>query len=166
MKPQFLIEFAYIGTKFSGVQSQAGAALTVAGVLEECLNLLWPQTPIKLNISSRTDSGVHALANTATFKWTCECNPESSVSKINEYLKKRKYEVRKRAPVCYVEGKLWSKCSLANYSAIGSNSNTKAQKIADIDANISNSAPYSCDGSVVKQKAKYIAKSLSTLGRN
>ncbi|GFO08113.1 tRNA pseudouridine synthase [Plakobranchus ocellatus] len=67
---RFLIYFSYIGTRYSGVQQQLNAikkgkpVKTAGGVLEEALLGLKPVNSPRIQISSRTDKGVHAIRNT------------------------------------------------------------------------------------------------------
>ncbi|RUS90267.1 hypothetical protein EGW08_001956, partial [Elysia chlorotica] len=66
---RFLIFFSYVGTHYSGVQQQLHAlrhgklVKTAGGVLEEALKALKPVTEPRIQVSSRTDKGVHALRN-------------------------------------------------------------------------------------------------------
>ncbi len=61
-----LIKIAYDGTGFSGWQRQPNAR-TVCGTLEETLSVLCGQ-PVRLDGTSRTDAGVHALGQCASFQ--------------------------------------------------------------------------------------------------
>ncbi|XP_051786349.1 tRNA pseudouridine synthase-like 1 isoform X2 [Erpetoichthys calabaricus] len=66
-KARYLIFFQYFGTKYSGVM-KAPIHQNVLGVqnyLEDALRKLRPVNEIAVFISSRTDSGVHALQNSA-----------------------------------------------------------------------------------------------------
>ncbi len=60
-----LLTIAYDGTNFSGWQRQPGKP-TIQGELENVLSLLC-RAPIKLEGTSRTDAGVHALGQRASF---------------------------------------------------------------------------------------------------
>lgn len=66
---RFLIFFSYVGTRYSGVQQQLGVLKhgkplkTAGGVLEEALAALKPVCSPRIQVSSRTDKGVHALRN-------------------------------------------------------------------------------------------------------
>ncbi|KAK3761879.1 hypothetical protein RRG08_060613 [Elysia crispata] len=66
---RFLIFFSYVGTHYSGVQQQLNAlrrgkpVKTAGGVLEEALKALKPVSDPRIQVSSRTDKGVHALRN-------------------------------------------------------------------------------------------------------
>jgi tRNA pseudouridine38-40 synthase len=60
-----MLTIAYRGTAFAGWQRQ-GEKRTVQGCLEDALEKLW-QTRISLQGSGRTDTGVHALGQIASF---------------------------------------------------------------------------------------------------
>ncbi|XP_030078500.1 tRNA pseudouridine synthase-like 1 isoform X2 [Microcaecilia unicolor] len=64
---RYLIFFQYCGTKYSGVMETRAdqPCLGVQNYLEQAAQKLKAVTPIKFFISSRTDSGVHALCNSA-----------------------------------------------------------------------------------------------------
>ncbi|XP_031987637.1 tRNA pseudouridine synthase-like 1 isoform X2 [Corvus hawaiiensis] len=64
---RYLVFFQYFGTRYSGVmETKSDQALVgVQNYLEKAAQNLRPSVPIKFHISSRTDSGVHALANAA-----------------------------------------------------------------------------------------------------
>ncbi|XP_045561540.1 tRNA pseudouridine synthase-like 1 isoform X2 [Salmo salar] len=66
---RYLIFFQYLGTKYSGVM-KAPPHQVVKGVqnyLEDAVRSLRPVNEVSLSISSRTDTGVHALGNSAHF---------------------------------------------------------------------------------------------------
>ncbi|XP_029947757.1 tRNA pseudouridine synthase-like 1 isoform X2 [Salarias fasciatus] len=67
---RYLVFFQYIGTKYSGVVKGPPHNLEKRGVqdyLEDAIQKLKPVNPVSLSISSRTDTGVHALSNSAHF---------------------------------------------------------------------------------------------------
>eukprot|EP00057_Strongylocentrotus_purpuratus_P030431 XP_781664.3 PREDICTED: tRNA pseudouridine synthase-like 1 [Strongylocentrotus purpuratus] len=70
---RFLIYFQYIGTRYRGVVRATSLSASgekfvgVQDVIEGALDELKPVIPVKLHVSSRTDTGVHALCNTAHF---------------------------------------------------------------------------------------------------
>lgn len=66
MERNVLLTIEYDGSNFSGWQRQPGKR-TVQGVLEEGLSRFC-NTKITINGTSRTDSGVHALGQRASFK--------------------------------------------------------------------------------------------------
>ncbi|XP_065277501.1 tRNA pseudouridine synthase-like 1 [Emys orbicularis] len=66
-KTRYLVFFQYFGTKYSGVMETLTdqSVLGVQNYLERAAQNLRPVTPIKFYVSSRTDTGVHALCNSA-----------------------------------------------------------------------------------------------------
>ncbi|XP_020786580.1 tRNA pseudouridine synthase-like 1 isoform X2 [Boleophthalmus pectinirostris] len=67
---RYLIFFQYIGTKYSGVVKVPPHQLNKKGVqdhLEAAILRLRPEKRVSLYVSSRTDTGVHALSNSAHF---------------------------------------------------------------------------------------------------
>ncbi|CAL8403403.1 unnamed protein product [Arctogadus glacialis] len=65
---RYLIFFQYIGTKYSGVVRSPPHQQQKKGVqnhIEDAVRRLKPVNPVSLSVSSRTDSGVHALSNSA-----------------------------------------------------------------------------------------------------
>ncbi|XP_075629068.1 tRNA pseudouridine synthase-like 1 isoform X2 [Balearica regulorum gibbericeps] len=64
---RYLVFFQYFGTKYSGVMETSNdqSIVGVQNYLEKAAQNLKPIVPIKFHISSRTDSGVHALSNSA-----------------------------------------------------------------------------------------------------
>ena len=62
---KYAIKFAYDGRDFSGFQRQPDDR-TVQGEIEKVLGIFF-QEEVSLHASGRTDTGVHALNNVATF---------------------------------------------------------------------------------------------------
>ncbi|XP_075376298.1 tRNA pseudouridine synthase-like 1 isoform X5 [Mycteria americana] len=64
---RYLVFFQYFGTKYSGVMETSNdqSIVGVQNYLEKAAQNLKPIVPIKFHISSRTDTGVHALCNSA-----------------------------------------------------------------------------------------------------
>ncbi len=85
-----LLTVAYDGTGFSGWQRQPGSR-TVCGTLEEQLSDLLKR-PVKLDGTSRTDAGVHALAQRASFKAVCPVPTEKLAKVLNDRLAKDRLE--------------------------------------------------------------------------
>ncbi|OGV47698.1 MAG: tRNA pseudouridine(38-40) synthase TruA [Lentisphaerae bacterium GWF2_52_8] len=63
---QFRLDFCFDGTAYQGWQSQPHG-LTVQDILQQRMSTLFGGVPIRLQGSSRTDSGVHALHFVASF---------------------------------------------------------------------------------------------------
>jgi tRNA pseudouridine38-40 synthase len=66
----FRVTLAYDGTAFQGWQSQRAGARTVQGVLEAALARLSGGARVKVDGAGRTDAGVHALGQVASFELT------------------------------------------------------------------------------------------------
>ncbi|XP_068576251.1 tRNA pseudouridine synthase-like 1 [Cebidichthys violaceus] len=67
---RYLVFFQYIGTNYRGAVKVPPNQLVRKGVqdhLEDAIRRLRPLNPVSLSISSRTDTGVHALSNSAHF---------------------------------------------------------------------------------------------------
>ncbi|KFD46984.1 hypothetical protein M514_12114, partial [Trichuris suis] len=95
---RYFLSFSYLGSRFAGSQFQPDN-VTVQGVLESVLGMVF-MSPLdkepRLRISSRTDSGVHALMNTATFDVELEKEYEPNYLKaaMNTLLCKLEMEIR------------------------------------------------------------------------
>ena len=84
MEKNFLLKIAYDGSTFSGWQRQPDKR-TVQGVLEDTLSFFTGQD-VKLNGTSRTDAGVHALGQCASFKGDFSIPPEGLMKAANNRL--------------------------------------------------------------------------------
>ena len=84
MERNILLTIQYDGSAFKGWQRQPGER-TVQGVLEEALSKFCG-TSIQINGTSRTDSGVHALMQCASFKGDFKIPLENLVRAVNNYL--------------------------------------------------------------------------------
>ena len=84
MEKNFLIKIAYDGSCFSGWQRQPDKR-TVQGTLEETLSFFTGRE-ISLNGTSRTDAGVHALMQCASFKGDFSIPPEGLMRAANNRL--------------------------------------------------------------------------------
>jgi tRNA pseudouridine38-40 synthase len=74
--PVFKLTIEYAGGGFHGWQEQADRQLpTVQGVLREALSTVVRQ-PVALTGASRTDAGVHALGQVASFEAETDLSPE------------------------------------------------------------------------------------------
>jgi len=85
--PSYRITLAYDGTDFEGWQSQrtAGRARprTVQGVVEEALAGLAGGTRVPVMAAGRTDAGVHALGQVATFDLSRDMPPDALARALN-----------------------------------------------------------------------------------
>lgn len=84
MEKNFLIKIAYDGSCFSGWQRQPDKR-TVQGTLEEALKVFTGEE-VKLNGTSRTDAGVHALMQCASFKGDFAIPAEGLMRAVNNLL--------------------------------------------------------------------------------
>ena len=78
-----LIKIEYDGTDFSGWQIQPDVR-TVQGEIEHVLRYIAGE-PVHIHGTSRTDAGVHALGQCATFEW----NSNMPVEKLPEVMNRR-----------------------------------------------------------------------------
>ena len=78
------LTLAYDGTDFHGWQRQPGLR-TIQQVLEDALEQL-TCAPTSTTASSRTDSGVHALAQSVHFLTVSRHSPETMVRALNALL--------------------------------------------------------------------------------
>jgi len=83
----FKITFEYDGAEFSGWQSQGQGERTVQGDLEAVLTKVFKE-PIKVVASGRTDSGVHARGQVASFKADTRMKPLEIQRALNSLLPK------------------------------------------------------------------------------
>ena len=93
---QFRLLLEYDGTDYSGWQLQPNAR-TLQGVLEEALATALRQ-PVRLHASGRTDAGVHALGQVATFRTDRTVEPRELRKTLNA-LTPSDIAVREVAPV-------------------------------------------------------------------
>ncbi len=66
-----MLTLAYDGASFSGFAAQNNTAHTVAGVLGKAIAAMDPRAT-RLRVASRTDAGVHALGQVASFNATLD----------------------------------------------------------------------------------------------
>jgi tRNA pseudouridine38-40 synthase len=81
---KYAAQVAYVGTRYSGWQRQPNAS-SVQQTLEEALGHLSPE-PVKVVGAGRTDSGVHALGQAASFEMPKDWDPERLMMAVNFYL--------------------------------------------------------------------------------
>lgn len=104
---RFLLKFSYIGTNYTGLQRTTTREddgrrpdLSVQYQIENALQCqLRPIYGARLSISSRTDSGVHALVNSAHVDLThpyanTSYKPSFITCAVNSFLKRNEQEIR------------------------------------------------------------------------
>lgn len=77
----YRLDIAYEGTGFSGWARQPGLR-TVQGELEEALGRLFGRS-VELTVAGRTDAGVHALGQVASFEAPDSREPETLLRALN-----------------------------------------------------------------------------------
>ena len=81
--PNVLIKIEYDGSQFSGWQKQPEAR-TVQGEIEHVLKFI-ALDEVLIHGTSRTDAGVHALGQCASFEWNCNM----PIEKLPEVMNRR-----------------------------------------------------------------------------
>jgi len=101
--PRFRLTLAYDGTDFAGWQAQSArsGARTVQGVLEEALGRLASGQRVAVMGAGRTDAGVHALGQVASFDLPREIEPDALLRALNGLLPP---DVRARAAAAAAPG--------------------------------------------------------------
>lgn len=81
----YRMDLAYDGTRYSGWQRLSEDPETIQGKLETVLSRLL-ETPVEVSGSGRTDAGVHARGQTASFRVEKPLTPERLQAQLNHYL--------------------------------------------------------------------------------
>ena len=76
---------SYDGTGFNGWQKQGNTENTVQEKLENVLSRM-ADKPVDVNGAGRTDAGVHAAAQVASFKLGNYYEPDEIIDYVNRYL--------------------------------------------------------------------------------
>ena len=85
--PTYRLTLAYDGTDFAGWQAQAeGRGRTVQGTLEDALARLTGGQRVQVAGAGRTDAGVHALGQVASFALVSPWDPSDLVRALNAVL--------------------------------------------------------------------------------
>jgi tRNA pseudouridine38-40 synthase len=85
--PPYRLTLAYDGTDFAGWQAQrAGAARTVQGTVEAALARLHDGARVAIAGAGRTDAGVHALGQVASFELARDWDPAALLRALNALL--------------------------------------------------------------------------------
>lgn len=83
----FLVTLQYDGSRYDGWQKQGNTDNTIQAKLESMLGKLFEQE-VEVQGSGRTDAGVHALGQTASFAVRTESGPGKVMELMNSYLPK------------------------------------------------------------------------------
>ena len=81
----FKLVLAYDGSRWKGWQRQGNTGATIQAKLEETLSRILEQ-PVECTGSGRTDAGVHARAQTVSFRADTSLPPEAILSHLRAYL--------------------------------------------------------------------------------
>ncbi len=85
MLKNYCLVLCYDGTRYRGWQKQGNTNDTIQGKLETLLSRLLEQ-PVSVHGAGRTDAGVHALAQAASFRADTELTCQELIEKIRSYL--------------------------------------------------------------------------------
>jgi len=83
----FRITLQYDGSRYDGWQKQGNTDNTIQGKIEELLTKLFEQK-VEIQGSGRTDAGVHALGQVASFQVDTDIGPAKVMEKMNIFLPK------------------------------------------------------------------------------
>ena len=115
MERTVLLKIAYDGTGFCGWQRQPGKR-TVCGELESALERVTGM-PIKIDGTSRTDAGVHALGQQASFRADCPVPTDRLARALSDVLAKDRLE--HVGDISVLEAKDMPDDFHARYSSVG-----------------------------------------------
>ncbi len=79
------LDISYDGTRYRGWQRLGGGENTIQGKLEGALSRIL-QEPVEISGSGRTDAGVHARGQVASFHCHSTMDPEELLAKLRQYL--------------------------------------------------------------------------------
>ncbi len=79
------LDLCYDGTRYRGWQRLNGESNTIQGKLEQALSRILDE-PIEISGSGRTDAGVHALGQVASFHCESAMPPEQILAQLRRYL--------------------------------------------------------------------------------
>ena len=83
--PNYQLILQYDGSRYRGWQRLETTELTVQGKLEAVLSRCFGE-PVEVQGSGRTDAGVHALGQTASFRTVRDLPPSEVLSALRQYL--------------------------------------------------------------------------------
>ncbi|MGM9605148.1 MAG: tRNA pseudouridine(38-40) synthase TruA [Faecousia sp.] len=79
------LDLCYDGTRYRGWQRLSGESNTIQGKLEQALSRILEE-PIEISGSGRTDAGVHALGQVASFHCESAMPPAEILAQLRRYL--------------------------------------------------------------------------------
>lgn len=87
----YRLTIQYDGRRYNGWQKQGNTTNTIQGILEELISTYLSENcgcaqKIELHGSGRTDAGVHAKEQVASFKTSCSLNPADMLLYLNSHL--------------------------------------------------------------------------------
>ena len=83
--PNFRLTLCYDGTRYNGWQRQGNTPDTIQGKVEAALSAILEQ-PVEVSGSGRTDAGVHARQQTASFRAKTALPPEALLNALRRTL--------------------------------------------------------------------------------
>ena len=79
------LDICYDGTRYRGWQRLGGEDNTIQGKIEQALSRILGE-PVEISGSGRTDAGVHAAGQVASFHCSSQMKPEGILSELRRYL--------------------------------------------------------------------------------
>lgn len=83
--PNYKLVLQYDGSRYRGWQRLPGVEATIQGKLEALLSRVFGE-PVEVQGSGRTDAGVHALGQTASFRTVRDLPPKELLAALRQYL--------------------------------------------------------------------------------
>ena len=81
----YKLTISYDGSRYDGWQKQGNTDNTIQGKLEAALKGICGES-VELHGAGRTDAGVHALSQVASFRLSSPLSPEFIKEQLNRYL--------------------------------------------------------------------------------
>lgn len=85
IRVKYKMTIQYDGSRYKGWQSQKETEVTIQGKLSAVLEQ-FAGHPVEVQGSGRTDAGVHAMGQVASFELKKKCTPEQIKDYVNHYL--------------------------------------------------------------------------------
>ena len=83
--PNYKLTLQYDGSRYRGWQRLPNTELTIQGKLEAVLSRIF-DAPVAVSGSGRTDAGVHAIGQVASFRTDADLPPERGLAALRQYL--------------------------------------------------------------------------------